>query len=267
MAEENEGEDEVLQLTEDQIIDPNEGDEDQDAPGDDEEVVVSFEGEAPPASGEQDSSTIRQMRQALLAKEERIKELELKNQQPAVSPAGPRPTQWDEGIDGDEEIFAQKIIEWDRAVQKEEEAKTVAQKETEQVQLKFQSKLSSYETEKTTLGIKDFADAEAEVKSALSDAQKGILVHGAEKPALLIAALGKSPEKLKALAAITDPIEFAFAAAKLEGQAKMERRRPATSPESQVSGSAQLGKPGGKLDDKLSPEEWNRRRNEQVRKR
>jgi hypothetical protein len=207
------------------------------------------------------------MRKALREKEARIKELEVAQHPLEVPKAGPKPDLYDDGIDGDTDIYDRKIIEWNAAVKKEEEAKSEAQKAQEAVRTKFEAKLGTYEQEKASLGIKDFDDAEAEVKSVLSDAQKGILVHGAEKPALLIAALGKNPEKLRQLASITDLIEFAFAAAKLEGQAKMERRRPATQPESQVSGSAQLGKQAGKLDDKLSNDEWMRRRGEQVRKR
>jgi hypothetical protein len=75
--------------------------------------------------------------------------------------------------------------------------------------------------------------------------------------------LGKHPEKLRQLASIADPIEFAFAAAKLEGQTKMERRKPATQPESRVSGAGVIPKQG--LSDRISTEEWVRRRNEQIR--
>ncbi|WP_307880281.1 hypothetical protein [Acinetobacter seifertii] len=71
----------------------------------------------------------------------------------------------------------------------------------------------------------------------LTQTQQGILLHGAEKPELLVYHLGKNPQKAKELAAIVDPIQFAFAAAKIDAQIKMTARKPSTSPERKPSGS------------------------------
>ncbi|MCW3174436.1 hypothetical protein [Acinetobacter baumannii] len=74
----------------------------------------------------------------------------------------------------------------------------------------------------------------------LNQTQQGILIHAAEKPELLIYHLGKNPQKAKELAALTDPIQFAFAAAKIDAQIKVTTRKPSTSPERKPSGSAPL---------------------------
>lgn len=83
-------------------------------------------------------------------------------------------------------------------------------------------------------------EAEELARDVLTQTQQGILIHAAEKPELLIYHLGKNPQKAKELAAITDPIQFAFAAAKIDAQIKMTARKPSTSPERKPSGSAPL---------------------------
>jgi hypothetical protein len=267
MAEQDEqqqAEEEVLELTE-EVQASDEGEEQQTEAEDDEEVIVSFGDEAAPAS-EEAPEWVRDLRKRNRELERKLAEAE-KSKAPEVPKAGPKPTLWDEGIDGDEDKLVDKVLDWSKAAQAEETAKSEAQKAQEAVRQKYEAKVTAYGEQKQTLGAKDFDQAEAEVLANLSETQQSILLHGSEKPAVLVLALGKHPEKLRQLASITDPIEFAFAAAKLEGQTKMERRKPATSPESRISGSGQLSADGGKLSDKLSVEEWARRRNEQIRKR
>ena len=65
-------------------------------------------------------------------------------------------------------------------------------------------------------------------------------MQGSENPALVVYALGKNPKKAKELAAISDPVKFAFAVAKLETQLKVTPRKTAPVPERQIRGSAQL---------------------------
>ncbi|MEG8984239.1 hypothetical protein VCS94_19465, partial [Acinetobacter baumannii] len=78
---------------------------------------------------------------------------------------------------------------------------------------------------------RDFDEAEEFARDVLNQTQQGILIHAAEKPELLIYHLGKNPQKAKELAALTDPIQFAFAAAKIDAQIKVTTRKPSTSPE------------------------------------
>jgi hypothetical protein len=46
--------------------------------------------------------------------------------------------------------------------------------------------------------------------------------------------MGKSPAKAKELAAITDPVKFTFAIAKLEAQLKVTPRKAPPAPEKQI---------------------------------
>ena len=63
------------------------------------------------------------------------------------------------------------------------------------------------------------------------------MLQGADNPALVIYALGKNPKKAKELAAITDPVKFAFAVAKLESQLKVTNRKAPPPPEKTMRGT------------------------------
>jgi hypothetical protein len=230
----------------------------------DEEVVVSFgEEEAAPAS-EDAPEWVRNVRKRNRELERENAELK-KSVAPQVPEVGPKPTL--ESCDYDEERFETEFNSYLDRKSQAEIAQTEAQKSQQAVAERYQAKVATYVEQRQSLGAKDFDDAEVEVLGTLNDAQKAILVHGAENKAALVYALGRHPDKLRSLASISDPIEFAFAAARLEATMKTERRRPATTPESQVRGGTGSIAQAGKLDDRLSAAEWAQRRNEQVRKR
>jgi hypothetical protein len=263
LNEQPEGEEEVLELTE-EVQAPEEGEKTEtEAEGDDEEVIVSFGEEAAPAS-EEAPEWVRDLRKRNRELEREL--AEAKKAKPANIPeVGQKPTL--ESCDYDEERFEQEYNSYLDRKTAAEKAKSEAEKSAEESQKRYLAKVEVYSEQKQTLGVKDFSEAEAEVWGVLTPAQQAILIEGIEDKAKFVYALGKHPEKLRQLASLKDNlIEFAFAAAKLEGQTKMERRKPATSPESRVSGSGPLTH-DGKLSDKLSAEEWVRRRNEQIRKR
>ena len=105
-------------------------------------------------------------------------------------------------------------------------------------QTAWQAKLDTYGTQKSALKVRDFEDAEATAQEVLSVTQQGVILSGADNPAVVVYALGKNPKKAKELAAISDPVKFAFAVAKLETQLKVTPRKSAPLPESTVRGSA-----------------------------
>lgn len=106
----------------------------------------------------------------------------------------------------------------------------------QQQQQEWQNKLNNYQTAKTTLRVKDFEDAEAVVVDLLDQTKQGIIVQGAENPALLIYALGKNQNLARELSDIDDPIKFAFEVAKLEKTLKVKKRK-APPPERAVKSS------------------------------
>jgi hypothetical protein len=120
--------------------------------------------------------------------------------------------------------------------------------EHQAVQKEWERKLESYQGAKASLKVRDFEFAEDVVQDTLSVMQQGMIVQGAENPALVVYALGKNPKKAKEIASITDPVKFAFAVAKLETQLKISNRKAQSSPERKISGTA---RPSGAVDSTL----------------
>ncbi|MFY7027291.1 hypothetical protein ACOUI4_19420 [Acinetobacter baumannii] len=180
-----------------------------------------------------------------------IKELEAKlNEQnkPEAIELGEKPTLESVGYDADE--FEKQLVEWTAKKAQFEQQEAAKRAEQEKAQKVWQEKLNNYEAKKTAIKSKvhDYDEAEEFARDVLTPTQQGILIHAAEKPELLIYHLGKNPQKAKELAALADPIQFAFAAAKIDAQIKMTTRKPSTSPERKPSGSAALS---GSVDNKL----------------
>lgn len=146
-----------------------------------------------------------------------------------------------EDFDYDSEEYDKAVDNW-YAHKREYEAHLEQQKREEQAQQNaWNDRLSHYSKVKSELKVNDFDDAEYEVQNLLSQTQQGIIVQGAENPALLVYALGKNPKKSVELASITDPVKFAFAVAKIEKELKMTPRKSPPPPEKTVSsGSGRL---------------------------
>lgn len=195
---------------------------------------------------------VKNLRKEKKESDRRIKELEAKlneKEKPEAIELGEKPTLESVGYDADE--FEAKLTEWHAKKLQFEQQEASKREEQEKAQKVWQEKLNSYETKKTAIKskVRDYDEAEELARDALSQTQQGILIHAAEKPELLIYHLGKNPQKAKELAAITDPILFSFAAAKIDAQIKMTARKPSTSPERKPSGSAALS---GSVDNTLA---------------
>ncbi len=78
------------------------------------------------------------------------------------------------------------------------------------------------------------------MQDALSQTQQGLLVvAGKDAAASIVYALHKNPRRLRSLAAITDPVEFAAEVGELRKAVKVETRtKTAPAPERRISGSA-----------------------------
>lgn len=204
-----------------------------------EEVIVTIGDE--PAPEPQDTAPapewVRELRRVNREREREIKELRDKlaakeaTPPPATDP-GKKPTLEDH--DYDTEAYERELTAWyDR--KRNADAEITRQLQTEQEQQKaWQAKLQGYAKAKTELRVPDYDDAEAVAQETFSVPQQSIIVAGAENPALLIYAMGRSPAKAKELAAITDPVKFTFAIAKLEAQLKVTPRKAPPAPEKQI---------------------------------
>jgi hypothetical protein len=237
-------------VIEDEVVEEIDVVDDLDQP--DDEVVVSIGEEAPPTEDEvRAPEWVRELRKTNREKERRIRELEAKltatttENKPVVT-MGPKPKLEDHDYDADR--YEQALDAWhERKRQHDLETETVKRSELEQHQA-WQAKLDSYGKAKAELKVRDYEDAEETVQQLLNVTQQGVVLQGADNPALVIYALGKNPKKAKEIAEITDPVKFAFAVAKLEKELKVTNRRAAPAPERIVSGT---GRSSGAVDSTL----------------
>jgi len=218
----------------------------------DETVVVSIGEESPPPEDEHANAPdwVRELRKANREDKRRIRELEEKlnaSTRTETKPVqlGKKPTL--EEHDYDAEKFEAALENWYQQKRVVDEQNAKAEAEAKAAQDAWQAKLNGYGEAKAKLKVKDFEDAEDVAKELLSVTQQGIILQGAENPALVIYALGKNPAKVKELAAINDPVKYAFAVAKLETQLKVTQRK-APPPERTVSGT---GRVAGTVDSTL----------------
>jgi hypothetical protein len=206
-----------------------------------EEVVVSIDGETPSPDEEVSSAPewVRDLRKTNRELHKKTKELEARLSTESVNnqtELGKKPKLDD--FDYDADRYEAELSKW-YETQRQVEERTAKLKATEAEQAKaWQEKLDNYAKEKTKLKVKDFEDAELNVQESFSQTQQGIVLQGSDNSALLIYALGKNPNKTRELAAITDPVKFAFAIAKLETQLKVANKKSAPPPEKSFSGSA-----------------------------
>lgn len=231
---------EEVQLEEDQQQEqePQEEQEVEQEQKADDEIVVMIGDEPVEDKAEAAPEWVRELRKKNREDQRRIRELEAKlaaqNPQPTL---GAKPTL--EEHDYDTDRYEAALADWIER-KKQYDADLEVQKRAEEEQsLTWQEKLQSYASARTSLKVKDFEDAETTVAELFNVTQQGVVIQGAENPALVIYALGKNAKKAKELAAITDPVKFAFAIAKLETQLKVNRKS-APPPEKTVGGTAPI---------------------------
>lgn len=230
--------------------------------GEDDEVVVQL-GEVPPASEASDSDTgvlsdlrkrYRETKREADALREELAKVTA-GQQPGAKPTLPdKPTL--AAYDYDEEKWEQARDEWE-AKRREVQAWEADQKtRADSAKAAAQKVLDRYDQSRASLKVKGYEDAEAEVWTHLTSVQKSLLIEGSANPAPIVYALFANPAELQRLAAIKNPVEFAWAASKLEDKVKVTTRtKQKPAPDTPLrSGSASVATTSTAQLDKLRAE-------------
>lgn len=205
------------------------------------EVTVTI-GDDAPADPEPERAPewVRELRKSHRELQRKVREYEEKAAQtvaPAAIPTlGAKPKLEDHDYDTDK--YEAALEAWYRQKDTVEAARKQAEAQAEAQRKAWQDKLEGYAKAKAELRVKDYEDAEATVQESLNTVQQGVLLQGADNPALVVYALGKNPKKAKELAAISDPVKFAFAVAKLEAQLKVNPAKRPPAPERAVTGGS-----------------------------
>lgn len=206
---------------------------------DEEASTVTIEGEEPSddPSDEPAPDWVRDLRRSNRADKRRIRELEEKlngQSEPNKPELGKKPRL--EDFDYDTDKFEVELESWSERKRAKDQTNAAVETEKQTQQQGWKTKLDDYGKAKDELSVKDFDDVEATVQDSLSVIQQGIILQGSENAAVVIYALGKNSAKLKELAAMTDPVKFAFAVAKLETKMKITKGGSAPAPERKISG-------------------------------
>ena len=232
--------------------DQDEGQNAEDGEGESDEVIVSIGEEAPPPEEQTHAPEwVRELRKTNRELQRQNRELQNRLQTTAQTETkpvvlGPKPKLEDH--DYDAKKFEEALAGWFERKRKADEIKAAQEAEVMNQQKAWKAKLDSYGRAKAELRVKDFEDAEAVAQELFNVTQQGVVLQGADNPALVIYALGKNPKKAKELSEIKDPVKFAFAVAKLEKELKVTNRKAAPPPERVVSGT---GRVSGAVDSTL----------------
>lgn len=198
------------------------------------EIVVSIDGEE--ASEKEESEPAPEWVKDLRKKH---RELERENRDlrakvsaangmenaPAILPKKPRLD--DDGIDYDQDKYEAELDAWYAKKKDFDDKQRENEKAEAEKQESFNAKLESYNQAREKIRVPDFEDAEGNLINALDRTQQGIIIDACENPALLVYALGRNQGKLNELAAIKNPVQFAYAVSKLENTMKVTKKTAA----------------------------------------
>ncbi len=227
------------------------------------EVVISLGDEVVTPKPDEDKTPapewVKELRKRTKEQERLIREQQAKidalsgaTQKPTL---GKKPALSDDGIDYDEAAYEKALDKWyedKRSFDEEEAKKRVV---AEQEEKEWNEKLQGYQDKRAKLAkIEDFEEAEASALNILSTVQQGIIVDSTDMPAHIMYALGKNPEKLKELAAITNPVRFTAALVRMESKMTVSTRKPSTQPEKVIVGNTAVSGINDKTLDRLRDE-------------
>jgi hypothetical protein len=217
-------------------------------PDDDDDDVVVLVDDKPLNQPDEEESTqapewVRDLRKQHREAQRKIREQEAELQRLKTPAPKPQPTLAAkpklEDFDFDTDRYESAVIEWHEQ-KRQVDALNEQAKRTEEAQKRnWAQRLEVYKSSRDTLKISDYDQAEDAVQKNLNVVQQGIIIQGAENPALVVYAIGKDPSKAKEFAQITDPVKFAIAIGKLETKLKVTNRKPPPPP-STVRGNASV---------------------------
>ncbi|MGA1024669.1 MAG: hypothetical protein ACO3S8_08325, partial [Aquiluna sp.] len=208
------------------------------------EITVSIGEESPPPEESAAAPEwVRELRKSHREAQRKIREYEQRLQtlqatetKPVALGAKPKL----EDYDYDSDKFEQALDAWHERKRQVAEVEAKAKAAQEEQAKAWQTKLESYGKAKAELKVRDYDDAEELAQQTLSVVQQGVILQGADNPALVVYALGKNPKKAKELSSIADPVKFAFAVAKLEKELKVQNRKSAPPPEKTIQSSGRI---------------------------
>lgn len=255
VVEEEQADEEIEETeVEEEESDEVEVDEDEE---EEEDRIVTIGDEAPPEEEEEPEApgwvkkvrkVNRKLESEVRALKKQLQERSTEQQQPEPTiEVGEKPTL--KSVRYDDKKYEEALASYYERKRLAEEQEAKRREQQEKVEQQWKERQARYAERKKEHAFKDFDEVEGIVSNTLDITQQGIIVHGADDASLLVYALGRNPKKLEELAAVKDPVEFAFRVAKLEEKLKVTSKK-APAPEKKISGS-KAGGLSGKVDQTL----------------
>lgn len=214
-------------------IEPNAGDQDE-GEGEGGETVIGFadESDGEEEEGEEPSPLVKRLRDQLREANGKIAKMSRAPSAPAndgdPEPQVPAEPGGLDTFDYDEDKQRAAWREFNNATQAHADWKSRQDKRDADRTRQAESQAKQIEQQRNSLGVADYDEKSALVRDRLTDAQIGVLTNGAQNPAKLIYALGRSPSKLEALASEDNLARFAVMIGGMERDIKvMKRNAPA----------------------------------------
>lgn len=176
----------------------------------------------------------------------RIKDLEKQLEKKAAAAPAPtgelvKPTLWDDGIDGDEDIYDQKLTAYHEA--KNQQAASAKQQQEQNdafIQL-HNEKTAQYNERKTQVKVPGYDKAEQVVIDEVPQQIQGAIIHYAEKPELVVLALGRNPELRKQMSQVTDPVQLGRLIGNIEAKVRIApkaKKKASSTPSVKATGGS-----------------------------
>lgn len=211
------------------------GDEKLDSPTSDEEAEADEH-----QDDEKTPQWVKDVRAEIKLLKRENKELKEKSKQPEQSkveavehvetlPAKPKL----EDFDYDVEEFSEAIEQWTVKKSAIESEKLKKASELDELKKKHDEKVTTYNTRKAALKVKDFDVAEKAVIDEVPQQIQSAILHYSNTPEMIVLALGRSKDLRDKAAKITDPVELGRFIGSIEAKAKIapkSKNSPAPTP-------------------------------------
>lgn len=217
--------------------------------GDDSEQEFYFGDEkldSPTSEEAKDPALVKHLRSTIKEKDRELKELRrLSNQpaqqQPVIAQPPVMPKLTDPGIDYDEDLLQEKLEQWAKDNDQYKEQQRVIKQQQEMLNEQLKAKVTNYQQRVKSIKVRGFADAEQIVREEIPVSIQDTILLEAEKPEMVVLALGRNAELRKQLAETTNPVALGRLLERIESKAKTmpkAKTNAATTPEVRGSNGA-----------------------------
>lgn len=230
----------------DESDDHDNGDTGDNGDSDDDSEQAFFFGDdeldSPTSEESKDPALVKHLRGTIKEKERELKELRRQSQQPtqqqAVIQQPPRmPKLEDDDIGFDESVYQERMNKWVEDNSKYQEQERNRTRQDRELQERHQQKLASYQERVKALKVPNYKDAEQAVIDDVPVNIQAMIIHSAEKPEMVVLALGRNAELRRQMAEATDPVAIGRLIGTIESKARiMPKAKNKTSTVPEVKG-------------------------------